>query len=183
MVRNHVAQRAGRVVEAAAMTDRELFVHGNLNMVDVIAIPDRLEHAVGKTQYQDVLYRLLAEIMIDPIELVLIGDFQQFIVQGFGRGEIGAERLFDHQPPPVAVVLAQQTCAPELAGDRREGVGGCCQIEQPISSSRAIFLRVFELLAHTVERGGVGRIGFDAGETPEELLRDVVADRAGGKLP
>ena len=72
MVRHHVAQRAGGVIEAAAMADAELLVDGDLDVVDVVAIPDRLEHAVGEAQHQDVLHRLLAEIMIDPVDLVLV---------------------------------------------------------------------------------------------------------------
>ena len=69
------------VVEAAAVTDAELFVHGDLYVVDMVAIPDRLEHAVGKTQHQDVLHRLLAEVVIDPVDLVLVDELQQFGIQ------------------------------------------------------------------------------------------------------
>ena len=76
MVRHHVAQRAGRVVEAAAMADAELFVDRDLDMVDVIAIPDRLEHAVGEAQHQDVLDGFLAEVMIDPVDLVLVDELR-----------------------------------------------------------------------------------------------------------
>ncbi len=77
MVRHHVAQRAGRVVEAAAVTDTELLIHGDLDVVDVITIPDRLEHAVGEAHHQDVLDGFLAEIMVDPVDLVLVDEFQQ----------------------------------------------------------------------------------------------------------
>ena len=72
MVRHHVAQRAGRVVETAAVADAELLVDGDLDVVDMVAVPDRLEHAVGEAQHQDVLHRFLAEIMIDPVDLVLV---------------------------------------------------------------------------------------------------------------
>jgi len=72
MVRHHVAQRAGLVVEAAAVTDADLFVDRDLYVVDMIAIPDRFEHAVGEAQHQDVLHGLLAEVMIDPVDLMLI---------------------------------------------------------------------------------------------------------------
>ena len=122
MVRHHVAQRAGRVIETAAVADAEFFVDGDLHMIDVIAIPDRLEHAVGEAQHQDVLDGFLAEVVIDPIDLVLVDDFEQFVVQRFGRGKIGSERFFDHQPPPCAVFLLQHAGAAEFAADRRKGV-------------------------------------------------------------
>ena len=113
MVRHHVAQRAGGIVEAAAVADAELLVDGDLDMVDMVAIPDRLEHAVGKSQHQDVLHRLLAEIMIDPVDLVLVHQLQELGVEVLGRFEVGAERLFDHQPTPRAVFL-QHAGAAEL---------------------------------------------------------------------
>ena len=55
MVRHHVAQRAGLLVEPAALLDADRLGGGDLHMVDVIAIPDRLEKAVGKAQRHDVL--------------------------------------------------------------------------------------------------------------------------------
>jgi len=76
-----MSQCAGRVVEAAPMPDTEFFIHGNLDVVDMVAIPYRLEHAVGEAQHQDVLHRLLAEIMIDPIDLLLFHQFEQFAVE------------------------------------------------------------------------------------------------------
>ena len=39
-------------------------------MVDMVAVPERLEDAVGEAQHQDVLDRFLAEEVIDPIDLV-----------------------------------------------------------------------------------------------------------------
>ena len=34
-------------------------------IIDVVAMPDGLEHRVGKAEDQDVLHRLLAEIVVD----------------------------------------------------------------------------------------------------------------------
>ena len=70
MVRHHVAQRAGCVVEAAAVTDAEFLVDRDLDVVDVVTVPDRLEHAVGEAQDEDVLDGFLAQVMIDPVDLV-----------------------------------------------------------------------------------------------------------------
>ncbi len=63
------------------MADADLLVHGDLHVIDMVAIPDRLEHAIGKAQHQDVLHRLLAEIVIDPVDLLLVHQAEQFLVQ------------------------------------------------------------------------------------------------------
>ena len=40
-------------------------------MIDVAGVPDRFENGVGEAQNQNVLRRLLAKKMIDPVSLVL----------------------------------------------------------------------------------------------------------------
>ena len=182
MVRHHVAQRAGGVVKTAAMADAELFVDGDLDVIDMVAVPDRLEHAVGKTQHQDVLDGFLAEIMIDAIDLVLVDDLQQFAVQRFGRFKIGAERLFDHQPAPCAAVLLKHSGAPEFAGNRRKRIGRGRQIEQAIAAGRPVCFKFFKSLAHPVERGGVLWIGGDAGDAFQQPFCDCIVHRAGGEF-
>ncbi len=71
-------------------------------MIDMVTIPDRFKHAVGETQDQDILHRLLAEIVIDPVNLMLVDEVQQIAIQGARRSEVRAERLLDDQPPPSA---------------------------------------------------------------------------------
>ena len=182
MVRHHVAQRAGRVVETAAVADIELFVDRDLHMVDVVAIPDRLEHAVGEAQHQDVLHRLLAEIVIDPVDLVLIENSEQFVVQRLRRGEVGSERLFDHQPSPYAVLLPQHPGAAEFAGDRRKGVRRRRQIEQAVAAGLPAGFEFLEPFAQLVERSRILRIGFDAGDAFEQSFGERFVDRDGGKF-
>ena len=48
--------------------------HVDLDVVDVLAVPDRLEEAVGEAQGEDVLRRLLAEEVVDAEDLVLVED-------------------------------------------------------------------------------------------------------------
>ena len=55
----------------AAFLDAERLCNRDLDMLDVIAPPQRLEDAVRKAQDHDVLDRLFAEEMIDPVDLVL----------------------------------------------------------------------------------------------------------------
>ena len=65
VVLDHVAQRAGTVVVAAAVLDAEGLGHGDLHVVDVLRVPQRLEQRVGEAQRQQVLHRLLAEVVVD----------------------------------------------------------------------------------------------------------------------
>ena len=58
------------------------FGNGDLHMVNVLAIPDRLEDAIGKAENQQVLHRLFAEIMVDAVDLRL----------GEGAGDLVIER-------------------------------------------------------------------------------------------
>ncbi len=184
MVRHHVAQRAGCVVEAAAVADAELFVDGDLHVIDVVAIPDRLEHAVGEAQHQDVLHRLLAEIVIDPVDLVLGEEFEQLRIQCLRGFEIGAERLFHHQPPPCGAVFFLQEADPaELARNRRERIGRRGEVEQAVAAGASRGFQFQELFFQPIERRGIAGIGLNRGDTFEQALGNRVHDRTGREFP
>ena len=50
MIGDHVAEGAGGFVKAAAMFDADGFGGGDLDVVNVIAIPERLENGVGEAE-------------------------------------------------------------------------------------------------------------------------------------
>jgi hypothetical protein len=58
-------------------------------VIDVVAVPNRLEQAVGKPQQQDVLDGFFAEVMIDAVDLVLSQDLQKSTVQRPGYSTMG----------------------------------------------------------------------------------------------
>ena len=61
----------GAFVISGARFHPERFRRGDLDMIDVAAIPDRLENRVREPQNQNVLRGLFAEKMIDPVGLTL----------------------------------------------------------------------------------------------------------------
>ena len=71
MVLQHVADDARLVVVAPAGLDAHGLRGGDLNMVDVPGVPEGREHAVGEPECQQILHRFLAEIMVDPVDLLL----------------------------------------------------------------------------------------------------------------
>ena len=165
------------------MADADFLVDRDLDMVDVIAIPDRLEHAVGKAQHQDVLHRLLAEVMIDPVNLVLVDDLEQFVVQRAWRKR-GRCRTAFRSPAAAMRAILPSACrcgrVPARSARTRwaaspDKTAGCRRFERLASSFSS-------LLAHRIERGRLLRIGLDAGDAFQQTLRDRFVHRAGGEL-
>ena len=66
VVLDHVAGRAHAVVIPGPAAGADVLGHGDLDMVHIVGVPQRLEQLVGEAQRQDVLHRLLAQVMIDP---------------------------------------------------------------------------------------------------------------------
>ena len=61
-------------VVAAAVLHAHGLGHGDLHVVDVAPVPDRLEQGVGEAERQDVLHRLLAQVVVDAEDLALVED-------------------------------------------------------------------------------------------------------------
>ena len=95
---DHVAEGARFLIEAAPHLDRERLGDVDLDVVDVVAVPDRLEHAVGEAHRQQVLHRLATQVVVDPENPLLVEDRLQQRVQLARRGEVGAERLLGDHP-------------------------------------------------------------------------------------
>ena len=49
-----------------------VLVDGDLNVIDVVAIPKRLEDRVVESKAEQVLNRLFSEVVIDPVNLILM---------------------------------------------------------------------------------------------------------------
>ena len=106
VVLHHVAQCADPFVVAdaaashfarlAVVLREPLFLgHGDLHVVDVLVVPQRLENAVGKPQHQQVLHGLLAQIMVDAVGLMFVEARAHGGVHRPGTFQVAADRLLD----------------------------------------------------------------------------------------
>ena len=102
MVLEHVAHRAGFLVEGGAALDPDRLGHGDLHVVDELPVPDRLEDAVREPKRQHVLHRLLAQVVVDPEDLPLDEVPGELVVELACALAIVAEGLLDDQPRPAA---------------------------------------------------------------------------------
>ena len=125
VVLQDVARRAGLLVERAAVLDADRLGHGDLDVVDVAAVPERLEDAVAEAEDQQVADGLLAQVVVDAVDLRLVEDLADLAVEPLRRLEVVPERLLDDDPRPAAVVpLVVEADAAELGDDLRERDGG-----------------------------------------------------------
>ena len=81
MVLHHVAQSTGLIVESSSTLDAHILYGRDLHTLNVVAIPERLEDTIRKTQRHDILYRLLSEEVIDTIELMFVEGLAVDLVQ------------------------------------------------------------------------------------------------------
>src|SRR5262249_42723306 len=105
VIRHHVAQRARRVVIASTSFDADELSHGDLHMIDVVPVPDRLKKPIPETKYQDILDSLFAKIMIDAEDLALVEHVLDLLVQILRGLEIVTEWLLDDHTPPGTVLF------------------------------------------------------------------------------
>ena len=112
------------------MLDAYFLGDGDLHMIDVAPVPDRLENSVGEAEGHDVLHRLLAQVVVDAKDLFLArfaGDAGIQLARGI---DAVAERLLDHHASPVlrlaiAQLLVQQAGMsernlPRIAGEQHQ---------------------------------------------------------------
>ena len=184
MVLDHVADRAGGVVIRAPAAGHAHFLgHRDLHRGDVPAVPDRLEDAVAEPEGQDVLDRLLAQVMVDAIDLALVEHARDLAVQGPGAGEVVAERLLDDHPAPGGLLLPgiDQAGLAQVRDDRREELGRDGQVIDPVAARAVGAVELLELLLElsvrlrVVEGSGsedeaAGELGPDLAEVGAAVL-------------
>ena len=97
MVLDHVADRAGRVVKAAAALDAEVLGHRDLHALDHRAIPERFEDRIREAHEQHVVDGTLAEVVIDAEDVLLDERAEQDPIQ-IARASRGPGRTASRRP-------------------------------------------------------------------------------------
>src|SRR6185437_1590527 len=62
----HVADRTSLVVKLATTLNAKLFRHRDLDTLDVVAVPDRLQKTIGEAKNQQIEDRLFTKVVVDP---------------------------------------------------------------------------------------------------------------------
>ena len=150
------------IVVGAASLDAHALGHRDLHMVDVAGVPERLEQRVGEAQRHQVLHRLLAEIVVDAVEMVLVEGMRELGVQRAIAGELVAERLLDDQPR----VRRQHAARLQALADRAEEAG----LEREVEGAHPIFPSLEDRRQRipTLRRGHIDPRIADASDEPAQ---------------
>src|SRR5260221_8861455 len=144
MVLENLAEGSRLVIVVATRSHTYCFGHGDLNMVDVLMVPDRLEYRIGKAEYGDILYRFLAQIVIDAVNLLFVVHGAQTFVKCARRIEISTKGLL-HDNPRVALTLVEASLAKHF-GNPGIQVRGDSQIKQAVAFRAALLIQFVKAL-------------------------------------
>ena len=162
VVLDDVAKGSGGLVEGAAAFDADGLGSGDLDVVDVVAVPDVLEDAVGEAEDEDVLDGLFAEVVVDAEDLVFVEDLVDFVVEGAGGFEVVAEGLLDDGADPgfaavggcLSVGLGHAVLA-EVVDDVGEVLGRGGEVEEAVAAGVELLVELGELGLERVVAGWV----------------------------
>ena len=98
VVHDDVPQGPDGVVEVSAILDAEVLRHRDLDGLDVVPVPDRLEQRVREPEIQDLLRPHLPEVVVDPVELRLVEVLMELVRERARRLEVVAEGLLHDDP-------------------------------------------------------------------------------------
>ena len=125
MVLEDVSDRPGFLIEAAPAFDADVLSYGELHLFHHVTVPDSLDKGVPKAKNQEILNRLLAQVMVNPEDAILGDGLAQSHVEFDRRLQVVPERLLDnHRGAPG------QTCLLQLLEDGDEGGGRDGQVDE-----------------------------------------------------
>ncbi|CAM5734932.1 hypothetical protein SFUMM280S_04815 [Streptomyces fumanus] len=182
MVLDDVPGGADAVVVAGPAADADVLGHGDLHVVDVGPVPDRLVHLVGEAQRQDVLDRLLAQVVVDAEDLVRLEHVVHQRVQLLGARQIVPERLFDDGAAPGALGGVRETVLLELLDHLGEELRRHREVEGVVAAGAPGGVQLVHGLAQLLEGVVVVEVARDEPHPLGELLPDLLAELGAGVL-
>ncbi len=176
VVLDHVARRADAVVVAGTAAHADVLGHGDLHVVHVVGVPQGLVELVREAQRQDVLDRLLAQVVVDAEHRVRREDRLDDGVELACRLEVAPEGLLDDDAAPVALLLVREARAAELLGDQREGLRRDRQVERVVPHRAPLAVELLRDVLQRLERLVVVEGALHEADALRQLAPDVLVE-------
>ena len=145
-----------RVVEGAAALDAEVLRHRDLDALDVVAVPDRLEEGVGEAEEDEVLDGALPQVVVDAEDVLL----RERLVQRGVQRLRASTRSFPNGFSMTSRAPSTQPAPGELLGD---------EPEQPLRDGEVVHrpVGVAQRPLQRVEGGGILVVAVDVAQELE----------------
>src|SRR5258707_4569539 len=138
------------------MMDADCLASRNLHAIDEIPVPQRFRDAVRKSDDHEVLHGLLAEIVIDAVDLLFIENLLEITIQLLRGSQISSERLLHDDASPFAVLFLRESRLAQLLHHGSEKLRRHRQVEEAVALRGVGFFRRCNLcLESSVRRGGL----------------------------
>ena len=160
------------LVEPGAAFDPDGLGDRDLDVVDELPVPDRLEDAVREAKDQHVLDRLLAQVVVDPEDLALLEVLENAGVQQLRALEVVAERLLDDEPCPAGRMPALA----ELGDDGLDRGGRDSEVVDAVSRRSILLIELVQARDHQVLTLVVGEVRRDIARDFCQLIPHVLAE-------
>jgi hypothetical protein len=162
MVLHHVAECPGHVVVVGAALHSERLSHRDLHVVDAVGVPQRLEKGVGKPGDEQVLHTLLAEVVVDAEDLLLVEDLTDRVVDRPCGRQVVPDRLLEHHTGR----FVDQAVLGETGADGPEQPRRAGEVEHP----DPLLPLMLENPAELRPIRGLGEVESQVGQAIEEAL-------------
>jgi len=131
---------------------------------------------VSAAEDQEVLHRLLAKIMVDPVNLIFLENRSDHVVQLAGGSKIPPKRLFDDDMSPAfpLVFRLRETRHPEVADDDRKEARGRGQVEQTVAVGSALTVQLVQLFLMLCVGGRIAEVVRDVMNVAREGVLNLV---------
>ena len=182
MVLNDVTCDPDAVEVTGAAADPDVLGHRDLDMVDVIVVPHRLEQLVREPQRHHVLHGFFAEVMVDAEHRRGGEDAGHDAVQFPRTLQVVAERLFDHHPAPPPRLLFRQSVGAELVNDGLKQSWRNGQVERVVPVGTAGLVEVDDRLGQVAEGLLVADLTRYEPDALRELSPHFLSERGSGML-
>ena len=146
-------------------------------MVDVLPVPEWLEDAVCEAKHEQVLHRLLAEIMIDAIDLVFPKELVQRSVELTGRLEIASEGLLDDHTAKARSRILVESGGVQPFRQEKHRRGRHAEVDHAVARGAASAIGLVEGTPHGIEAVARIEVVRHVAQTLGKRRPDVIVDR------
>ena len=95
MVLHNIANDTKLVKVSSSAFRPKWFLESNLNVIDMVPVPGSTQERVSKTQDQNILDHLLAQVVVDAEQLILFPIRLEGLLELAGASEVFAEGLLN----------------------------------------------------------------------------------------